>query len=435
MTLMRQGRANYKEHDLKDNSEKLLAINGGEKACAQPWPPRRLFGEEEKQAVVDLFDESIASGNAFGYDGEQEKAFCHEFAAHMGGGFADGVNSGTNAVYVALRSLDLEPFTEVIVPPITDPGGVMPVTLINCVPVPADAAPDSYNTGTEQIEARLTPRTSAILVAHIAGIPADMEPILELANKRGLPVIEDCAQAHGAKCGDKFVGSLGEVAAFSTMFGKHIATGGQGGVVFTTSEERYWNVRRMADRGKPYGIEGPSDNLRASLNCNMDEIHAAIGREQVKKLPGIIKRRRKFALAIEKGCKERLASVSVKGDPSYGESSFWFLFFRVDVGKLTVDKSTFVQALAAEGLPVGDSYSHCPADKMWFREQTVYGSSKMPWSNPSYKGDAQPHYEMPNIEETLEQYFALFIHENLTEREAAQVLTALEKVEHAYSAA
>jgi dTDP-4-amino-4,6-dideoxygalactose transaminase len=391
-----------------------------------------LFGEEEKQAIVALFDESIATGNAFGYGGAQEDAFGKEFAAQMGGGYADGVNSGTNAVYVALRSLHLEPFTEVIVPPITDPGGVMPVPLMNCVPVPADSAPDSFNAGAEQIEARLTERTSAILVAHIAGIPADMEPILALAKKRGIPVVEDCAQAHGTKCGDKFAGSLGEVAAFSTMFGKHIATGGQGGVVFTTSEDRYWNVRRMADRGKPFGIEGPSDNVRASLNCNMDELHAAIGRAQVKKLPGIIERRRKLALAIECGCAERLSAVRMAGDPPHGKASFWFLLFRIEPEKLTVDKSTFVQALAAEGLPVGDSYSHSPPDKPWFQQQTVYGDSKMPWSNPLYKGEAAPRYEMPNIQATIANHFTLAIHENLTEREVECTLAALEKVEGAY---
>ena len=417
------------------HSPENLAIHGGEKTCTQPWPPRRLFGEEEKQAVVALFDESIATGNAFGYGGAQEDAFCAEFAAHMGGGFADGVNSGTNAVYVALRSLDLEPFTEVIVPPITDPGGVMPVALMNCIPVPADSAPNSYNAGAEQIAARITDRTSAILVAHIAGIPADMTPILELANKHKIPVVEDCAQAHGAKHGDKFVGTLGEVAAFSTMFGKHIATGGQGGVVFTTSEDRYWNVRRMADRGKPFGIEGQSENVRASLNSNMDELHAAIGREQIKKLPSIIERRRKVALAIEKGCAEKCAAVQMVGDPTWGKASFWFLFFRFDAEKLTCDKSTFVTALAAEGLPVGDSYSHCPSERLWFETQTVYGESKMPWSHPSYKGDANPHYEMPNIQAAIANYFTLSLHEGLSEREAELTIKALEKVERAYSAA
>src|SRR5699024_10435103 len=160
------------------------------------------------------FDESIQSGNAFGYGGEREEKFCEKFAKKLTGGqggFADGVNSGTNAVYVALRSLELEPFTEVIVPPISDPGGIMPVAMINCIPVPADSAPNSYMPGAEQIEARITERASAIVVAHIAGSPANMTEIMQVADKHNLPVVEDCAQAHGAVCAGQRVGTFGEV--------------------------------------------------------------------------------------------------------------------------------------------------------------------------------------------------------------------------------
>ena len=153
-----------------------LAVDGGPKVRAKPWPPRGLFGEKEKRAVAALFDRSIATGKEFGYDGAEEQAYCKEFARFLGGGYADAVNSGTSAVYVALRALELEPFTEVICPPMTDPGGVMPVPLCNCIPIPADSAPNSYNAGPDQIEARITRRTSAIIVAHIAGLPGGDGP-------------------------------------------------------------------------------------------------------------------------------------------------------------------------------------------------------------------------------------------------------------------
>ena len=120
-----------------------LAINGGTPVRSEPFPSRRLFGEEEKQAAIDLFDAAIRNGEAFGYNGEHEAGYASAFCAFQGGGHADVVNSGTSAVYVALRALDLEPFTEVITPAISDPGGVMPVALLNCVPIPADTAPGS----------------------------------------------------------------------------------------------------------------------------------------------------------------------------------------------------------------------------------------------------------------------------------------------------
>lgn len=153
------------------NELKKLALHGGTKVRVAPWPERGLIGQEEKAAVDALFDESIRTGQAFGYNGPQEELYCGEFAQWLGGGYADAVNSGTTAVHVALRSLDLEPFSEVIVSPITDPGGMMPIPLMNCIPMVADAAPGCYNTGAAQVEELIGPRTSAILVAHIGGEP------------------------------------------------------------------------------------------------------------------------------------------------------------------------------------------------------------------------------------------------------------------------
>jgi dTDP-4-amino-4,6-dideoxygalactose transaminase len=228
-----------------------LAVNGGPKVRTEPFPARGHFGIEEKRAVDALFDAAIETGNAIGYGGIEEDAYCREFAEILGGGFADAVNSGTTSVYVALRSLDLEPFTEVVVSPITDPGGMMPIVMLNCIPVPADTAPGSFNIGPEQVEAAITPLTSAILVAHIAGEPADIEGIMAVAKRHGIPVVEDCSQSHYAKINGRQVGTFGDVAAFSTMFGKHHCTGGQGGMVFTKSEKIYQRVRWHQTEANP----------------------------------------------------------------------------------------------------------------------------------------------------------------------------------------
>lgn len=195
-----------------DRSKKL-AVDGGAPLRTAPMPQRALFGQEEKDAVLALFEEAMCDGcSVLGYNGPQEENYCREFSEYMGGGFTDGVNSGTNAVYVALRALELEPFSEVIVPAVTDVGGISPVVLCNCIPVVADCAAGSYNIGAAEIEARLTEHTSAIIVAHIAGIPADMDPIMDLASRRGIPVLEDCAQAHGAAYKGRTVGTIGNIA-------------------------------------------------------------------------------------------------------------------------------------------------------------------------------------------------------------------------------
>ena len=306
-----------------------LAIHGGTPIRTKPWPPRALFGEEEKQAVIDLFDQAIASGTAFGYEGPTERAYCEEFAEFLGGGYVDAVNSGTNAVYVALRALNPEPYTEIIVSPITDQGGVMPVPLLNCIPVVADTAPGSFNVGPEQIEAAITPLTSAIVVAHIMGEPADMEGIMAVARRHNIPVVEDCAQAHGAKLNGQYLGTFSEVSAFSTMFGKHHATGSQGGLVFTKDEDLYVKIRQASDRGKPFGLPAGSTNTMATLNFNLGDLGAAIGRVQLKKLPQIVGKRQEVAKAIIAGI-EDIAAVSAPEQLPGAEPSYWYLRLRVN---------------------------------------------------------------------------------------------------------
>ncbi len=413
--------------------ENILAINGGNAIRTEPFPLRKLFGQEEKAAALALFDEAMEKGHqVLGYNGPQEEAYCKEFSEFMGGGFADGVNSGTNAVYVALRALELEPFTEVIVPAISDPGGVMPVALCNCIPIPADCAPGSYNLGAREIEARITDRTSAIIVAHIAGLPVDMDPIMELASGRGIPVIEDSAQAHGAVYKGKKVGTIGDIAAFSTMFGKHHASLGQGGIVFTKKEDIYWRIRRYADRGKPFGLEGADGNVVAALNCNMDEMHAAIGRVQLRKLSQMLERRRQLAKSIVAGCK-RLKTIKLVQEQPDCESAYWFLFFKIDTSKLRVDKQTFVEAVQAEGIPMDPSYFSAPSKMPWYSNRSVFGTSELPWSSPQYKGDANKQFDLPNIEATDAEHFRTAVfHEDCTEKEVANILAALSKVEKAY---
>ena len=128
---------------LDQDTKQSLAINGGRPIRTTPMPARHLFDEADKHAVVELFDRAIREGShVLGYGGAQEEAYCQAFCEMMGGGYADGVNSGTNAVYVALRAMELEPYSEVIVPPVSDPGGIMPVVMCQLIPVPADCEPD-----------------------------------------------------------------------------------------------------------------------------------------------------------------------------------------------------------------------------------------------------------------------------------------------------
>ncbi len=408
----------------------MLAIDGGPKVRTTPFPKRHLLGAEEKAAALALFDRAMETGDPIGYGGPEEQAYEREFAQWMGGGYADLVNSGSSALYVALGALELAPAGEVVVPPITDPGGVMPVSLLNLVPVVADAHPGSFNAGAEQIAAVLTPHTRAVVVAHIAGEPADLGPILELAASRGLPVIEDCAQSHGARYQGRLVGTLGAIAAFSTMSGKHHATGPQGGVVYTGDEELYWRAKRFSDRGKPFNTDATS-NLRAGLNLNGNDLAAAVGRVQLRKLEGITQRRRQVAGRIIAGLGQ-LRAVYPGWEVPGSEGVYWFMRLRVDPTRSKVDKDTFARAVAAEGIPVTPAYRHLPAEALWFRQRRVFPPSDYPWGLPAYQGDRQAQFPCANAVEAAETHFVLAVHEHYTDQEVADILAALRKVEDAY---
>lgn len=418
---------------MKNTSSNLtLAIDGGSKAIQTPWPPRGLFGKSEKAAVMKLFDRTISTGVDFGYNGAEEEAYCSEFAEWLGGGYADGVNSGTNAVYVALRALDLEPFTEVICPAITDPGGVMPVPLCNTIPIIADTMPGSYNIGPDQIAARITKRTRAIIVAHIAGIPAPMDRIMALARRHNLPVIEDCSQAHGALYKNRLVGTFGTISVFSTMFGKHHATGGQGGVVFTRDRDLGWKIRRASDRGKPFGIEGATSNVVAALNCNSNDLNACIGRVQLKRLPRIVSARRALAAQLARACRN-LRTITPEFGPPNTTPSYWFLFVRLDLARLKADKETILKALKAEGVPLGASYLVLFTRSTWYTKRAVFGKSGLPWTSPAYKGDPDRDYATPNVLATDACHFTMPLRENLTAASMREVAFAFRKVETAYA--
>jgi dTDP-4-amino-4,6-dideoxygalactose transaminase len=304
------------------------------------------------------------------------------------------------------------------------------VALLCQVPVVADAAPGSFNAGAEQIEAVLTPHTRAIVVAHIAGEPAEMDPILELARDRGIPVVEDCAQAHGACYKGRIVGTLGAVAAFSTMSGKHHATGPQGGVVFTRDEALCWEAKRFSDRGKPFNTDATS-NLRAGLNLNGNDLSAAIGRVQLGKIGAMNARRRAVAAQIEEGI-AGLKTVRLGWRAEETEGVYWFMRFHLDAGRLTVDKDGFAAAMAAEGIPVSASYRHIPSEAIWFKERRVFSGSDYPWGLPAYQGDRNAAFPCPNAVAAVESHFIMSIHENWREQEGEDVVAALAKVEGAY---
>jgi len=188
----------------------------------------------------------------YGIEETEVDLYEKEFADYFGVKYATAVSSGTAAIHSALGALKLEPGDEIITSPITDPGTIAPILFQNCIPVFADVDYEILNINPESVKEKITERTKVIIVVHFAGQPANIDPVMELAKEHDLIVIEDCAQAHGAKHKERYVGTIGDIGCFSLMSGKHMTSGGQGGMVITNDEELYWNAKRFADRGKPF---------------------------------------------------------------------------------------------------------------------------------------------------------------------------------------
>lgn len=407
-----------------------LAIEGGKPVREKAMPERIMFDDKEVKAVLQLLKKGTEESTAKfldRYAGENVDRYEKEFARYFGVKFATATSSGTAAVHSAIASLDLEPGSEVITTPITDPGTVMPIVFQGLIPVFADVDFETLNITEKTVEKVITEKTKALIVVHLAGVPCEMDKIMKVAKKYKLKVIEDCAQAHGSIYKGRYVGTFGDMGVFSLMSGKHMTSGGQGGMVITDKEKYYWAAKRFADRGKPFGIKNPEGNVSIGLNYRMTEIEAIIGRIQLKKLKKIADKRYKI---VEKLRKEfsNFKAFSLWKKPQNSKPNYWFCFVKVDKEKLKVEKWRIAEALKAEGIPAGSHYVIPMYENPFIKRRKTFGKSGYPWNpyNPEIK------YKCPVAEKSLNSHITLYIHECFTNKEIEDILKAFEKVEKAY---
>ncbi len=192
----------------------------------------RTLGADE----IALITEAIQSGTLTSTKGQFTKELENRFAQRIGASHAHAASSGTAAIHTAIAAIDPEPGDEIVTTSITDMGALTPILYQGAIPVFADVDPATCNVTAETIEKVLSPRTRAIIVTHLFGNPCRMNQIMELARARGIPVIEDCAQAFLAKCGDQYIGTIGDIGCFSLQQGKHITTG-EGGLVTSNNPD------------------------------------------------------------------------------------------------------------------------------------------------------------------------------------------------------
>ncbi|MEM9030918.1 MAG: DegT/DnrJ/EryC1/StrS family aminotransferase [Pseudomonadota bacterium] len=253
----------------------------------------RLLGDEE---IANLI-EAIKSGTLTSTKGTFTKRFIAKFGEMLGVEEAHACASGTAAIHAAVAAVDPAPGDEIITSPITDMGAITPIIYQTAIPVFADVDAKTGNVTAESISRVISPKTKAIIVTHLFGNPAEMGPIMELADRHGIPVIEDCAQAYGASYKGQKIGTIGAIGCFSLQQGKHITTG-EGGMVVTNDAELGRRVRLFIDKAWGYGDPKP-DHYFAALNARMCELQGAVALAQLDKLPHSISQRQKMAARLD----------------------------------------------------------------------------------------------------------------------------------------
>lgn len=404
-----------------------LAIDGGTpvRAPDRPLPTvmeaaGRTIGAEEEQAVLRV----LRSGMLSGVWGTEVHALTAEFEALTGAAHAVACSSGTAAVHLAVAAVDPEPGDEIVVPPLSDMGSVTPVLAQNAVPVFADVDPLTGNLDPSAVAAAITPRTRAVVAVHLFGKPARIEELRALADRAGIMLVEDCAQAYlapvrpGEPDGPQ-VGTVGHVGAFSLQQHKHITTG-DGGLVTTGDADLATRMRRFADKGWPRET-GERAYLHYALNYRMTELVAAVAREQLKKLPSVIERRRQAAAALARalGAVDGLRLPADDGDHVY-----WYLPLLVD-GLDRAGLERYAAALTAEGVPAIAGYLGRPlyAEPV-LRGPLTYGASGYP-----VRGRTYPDGLCPVAEELIDRRLVvLWWNENYSAEDVDDIAAAVAKV-------
>lgn len=402
----------------------MLAIDGGTPVLDGVTLPStndaagRTIGPEEEEGVLRV----LRSGMLSGVWGTEVKALQSEFAAFMGAQHAVACTSGTAALHLAVAAVDPAPYDEIIVPPISDMGTVLPVIAQNAVPVFADLDPDTACMDPDDVRRKITSRTRAIIVVHLFGAAAKVQELREIADDAGILLIEDCAQAYLAteEPDGPLVGRVGHLGCFSLQQTKHITTG-DGGIVITDDEALARSMRLFADKAWPRDT-GERTYLGFGLNYRMPELTGAVARAQLRKLPGIVDRRIHSAEALTEMIKD-LPGLHTPG--SEGRHVYWTYTFQMD----DMDHDSlrrYAAALSAEGVPAGAGYlQRVLYAEPVLRTPSAYGGSGFP-----LKGVADyPDGLCPVAEELVDDRMIVIPwEENFTDHQVELLGTAIRKV-------
>ena len=407
----------------------------GARRCASGLgsaPYGTLFYDDlEQQELLDV----LRSRSPFRCPGGKVALFEKEYAAHIGAKFAIGVTSGTTALYAAMAALEVGPGDEVILPAWNWYADYDVIVLSGALPVFAEID-DSFDIDPNDIERHITPRTKAIIAAHLEGCPCDMDAILKIARKHKLRVLEDCAQCCGGKYKGKYVGTIGDIGINSFQLSKTI-TSGEGGAVTTNDPVLYERACRFHDVGmmaRAFNETVGKGVLAAFASCNfrMNEFTGAVLRGQLKKLETICGALRTNAKKVRDGIADLPGLKLRKSGDLAGD-----LGMRVflDLGNRQ-RRDQFLRAIRAEGIsaagPGGSAI--LPVDPRIEKKATIHPAWPS-FRSPEGKAIRYGAACCPRTIDILGRHGGVTIGPKYTEQDVADVIKAIRKVYRAMSAA
>ena len=361
----------------------------------QVWDYRDEY-EAERDTIGNAMEQVFRSGRLI--LGEQVRTFEERFAAYCGVRYGVGVNSGTDAIFLALKALDIGPGDEVITVSNTAVPTVAAIVSTGAAARFVDIAPATYLIDTAQLEAAITPRTKCILAVHLFGQCARMEEVQAVANRHGLRVVEDCAQAHGAQRRGVRAGAMSDLSAFSFYPTKILGGYGDGGMVLTNDEQLAARLRRL----RMYGMERGYYSEEHGYNSRLDELHAAILLTKLEHLDTYIEQRQTIASRYD----EELADTELTL-PRTDEGNLHAYYLSV---ARHPDRDRIIDELAKRDIAVNVSY---------------------PWpihTMRAYEWLGYREGDLPETEAAAKEIFSLPMYPTLTEEAQSRVCSALHEI-------
>jgi dTDP-4-amino-4,6-dideoxygalactose transaminase len=403
-----------------------LALHGGQKAVAAPAPRLVRWGQPEREQL----DSIIGQSSLFYWKGPQTALLIKRFREGCPLEHVMSCSSGTAAIHIAVAAAGIGPDDEVITSPITDIGTVIGVLFQQAVPVFADLGRNSYNLDPDDVRRRITAKTKAIIAVHLAGNPCRMDALRTLADKHNLVLIEDCAQAWGARYAGQPIGTVGHVACFSLQQAKHV-TCGDGGVVASSDKQIGPLLQRFGDKGMDR-VSGNGLFESFATNYRMSELQAAFAAAQLGQLESIAAKRALLGNLLG----EKIAGLQgiepheVRSDD---RCTYWFYMFRVRPESLRCDRAEFVKALVAEGVPASAGYIPVLLFRNPVFQQHGFFAGRWPVKELGLTTMDYTQVTCPAAESILQCGVRISIHEGMSEAYVLSIAEAVRKVARHYA--